>query len=108
MRRGIPRLYRNDKGSLGDDVNHVDVTRAILMALADVHPRGIHADALASLVNCERAALHRPLRLLKETGAIRCANADTVTEASVGGRGEVRITDEAMVMLRPSSERTRL
>jgi hypothetical protein len=68
-------------------VQHADVTHAILVALADVHPRGIAADALAALVNCERAALLRPLRLLRETGAIS------------GDLGEPTITEAAVQML---------
>ena len=79
----------------GDDVmRYVDVTRAILQALADVHPRGIHADALACMVHCEDRALSKELRLLKETGAIRCASESA----------EVRITEAAIAMLqRPIS-----
>jgi hypothetical protein len=71
-------------------VNRVDVTRAILQALADVHPRGIHAEALACLVHCEHQALRKELRLLDATGAIHCGP-DTA---------EVRITEPAIAMLR--------
>ena len=72
---------------------YVDVTRAILQALADVHPRGIHAEALACLVQCEQQALRKELRLLDATGAVRCT-ADTA---------EVSITEPAIEMLRRSN-----
>lgn len=65
----------------------MDVTRAILMALADVHPRGLPVDALAAKVSCEHAALQGQLRLLSQTGAITSA-------------GEVSITEPAIEMLR--------
>jgi hypothetical protein len=81
--------------SLEGTVHRIDVTHAILNALADVHPQGLAADTLAGLVNCEREALQRPLRLLKDTGAVQC---------SVEPR-EVSITDAAMSMLR--GERSR-
>lgn len=69
-------------------MQHADVTHAILQALANVHPRGIAADTLAALVDCERAALQRPLRLLRDTGAI------------IGDLAEPAITDAAFEMLR--------
>jgi hypothetical protein len=69
-------------------VQHADVSHAILVALADVHPRGIAADTLAALVSCERAALQRPLQLLRDTGAI------------AGDLREPTITDAAVQMLR--------
>ena len=71
-------------------MTYVDVTRAILQALAEVHPRGIHADALACIVQCEQLALRKELRMLGATGAIHCAP-DTA---------EVRITEPAIAMLR--------
>jgi hypothetical protein len=70
--------------------NYVDVTRAILQALAEVHPRGIHADVLACLVQCEQLALRKELRLLRATGAVN-GGADTT---------EVSITEPAIAMLR--------
>ena len=70
----------------------VDVTHAILKALADVHPLGIHADALAGMVQCEDRALSKELRLLKVTGAIHCGSEIA----------EVTITDAAIAMLRRS------
>ncbi|HUG25925.1 hypothetical protein [Piscinibacter sp.] len=69
---------------------YVDITRAILNALAEVHPRGIHADALACLVKCEELALRKELRLLGATGAVHCTPDST----------EVRITESAIAMLR--------
>jgi hypothetical protein len=66
----------------------VDVTRAILSALADVHPRGLPPDVLASMVSCEHAALQGQLRLLNQTGAV------------VAQPGEVRLTDAAIEMMR--------
>ena len=71
----------------------VDVTRAILIALADAHPEGLSTDTLATLVSCEHAALQRPLRLLSDTGAVRARHAES-------GRAEVSITPEAIAMLR--------
>ena len=71
-------------------MNCVDVTHAILHALADVHPRGIHAHTLAGMVHCEAGALSKELRLLKVTGAVHCASDTT----------EVSITDAAIAMLR--------
>jgi hypothetical protein len=76
-------------------MGHADVTHAILHALADVHPRGIHADALAGMVQCEGGALTKELRLLTVTGAVRCA-------------AEVSITEEAIAMLRRSRSTRRL
>jgi hypothetical protein len=76
-------------------MKYVDVTRAILMALADAHPRGLHAEALAAMVNCERAALSRPLRLLSDTGAIRCHTARRGERHCT----EVRLTDAALRVL---------
>ncbi len=70
-------------------MKYVDVTRAILETLADVHPRGIHAEALAALVSCEEAALRKELWLLKETGAV-----------SHSGSAEIRITDAAIQLLK--------
>jgi hypothetical protein len=61
----------------------VDVTRAILMALADVHPRGLPVDALAAMVSCEHAALQGQLRLLSQTGAIRSAEEVSITEPAI-------------------------
>jgi hypothetical protein len=75
------------------DVTYFDVTRAILQALADVHPRGIHAEALACMVHCEKMALSKELRLLGATGAIHC---EPDSE-------EVSITEPAIAMLRRSS-----
>ena len=69
---------------------HADVTRAILQALADVHPRGIHAEALACLVRCEHQALRKELRLLGVTGAVHCAP----------DSAEVSITEAAIEMLK--------
>ena len=66
----------------------VDVTRAILSALADVHPRGLPPDVLASMVSCEQEALQGQLRLLNQTGAV------------VAQTGEVRLTDAAIEMMR--------
>jgi hypothetical protein len=66
-----------------------DVTHAILDALASVHPQGMRSDVLAVVVSCEEAALHKELRLLRETGAV-----------SHIGPGEVSITPAAMRMLR--------
>jgi hypothetical protein len=66
----------------------VDVTRAILSALADVPPRGLRPDVLASMVGCEQAALQGQLRLLNQTGAV------------VAHTGEVRLTDAAIEMMR--------
>jgi hypothetical protein len=77
--------------------NYVDVTRAILQALAEVHPRGIHADALACIVQCEQMALRKELRLLDATGAVRCA-----TDSA-----EVSITEPAIAMLRRSADALR-
>lgn len=74
-------------------MNYVDVTRAILQALADVHPRGLRAEALACMVHCEKPALSKELRLLGATGAIRC---EPDSE-------EVRITEPAIAMLQRSS-----
>jgi hypothetical protein len=74
-------------------VKHVDVTRAILQALADIHPRGIHAEALACIVQCEHLALRKELRLLDATGAVRCAP----------DMAEVSITEPAIAMLRRAS-----
>ncbi|MBW8828182.1 MAG: hypothetical protein JF606_01875 [Burkholderiales bacterium] len=78
-------------------MTYVDVTRAILQALADVHPRGIHTDALACIVQCEQLALRKELRLLGATGAVRCAS-DTA---------EVSITEPAIAMLRRRSSAIR-
>ena len=78
-------------------MSYVDVTHAILEALADAHPRGIHADALAGMVQCEDRALSKELRLLKETGAVRCASETA----------EVSITDAAIAMLRRSGSTPR-
>jgi DNA-binding IclR family transcriptional regulator len=61
----------------------VDVTRAILMALADVHPRGLPVEALAEKVSCERAALQGQLRLLSQTGAICSADEVSITEPAI-------------------------
>jgi hypothetical protein len=61
----------------------VDVTRAILMALADVHPRGLGFDALAAKVSCERDALQGQLRLLSQTGAIHSADEVSITEPAI-------------------------
>ena len=72
-------------------MKYVDVTRAILEALAAVHPRGIHAEALAALVSCEEPALRKELWLLKETGAVERS-----------GATDVYITDAAMRSLRRS------
>lgn len=66
----------------------MDVTRAILSALADVHPQGLRPDVLASMVSCEQAALQGQLRLLNQTGAV------------VAQTGEVRLTDAAIEMMR--------
>ena len=74
-------------------MQHADVTHAILVALADVHPRGIAADALAAIVSCERAALQRPLQLLRDTGAI------------AGDLLEPKITEAAVLMLRHAANR---
>lgn len=74
-------------------MTHFDVTRAILQALADVHPRSIHTEALACMVHCEKPALSKELRLLGATGAIRC---EPDSE-------EVSITEPAIAMLRRSS-----
>ena len=73
-------------------MTYFDVTRAILQALADVHPRGIHTQALACMVDCEQMALRKELRLLDATGAVHCAP-DTE---------EVSITEPAIAMLRRS------
>ena len=75
-------------------MKYVDVTRAILEALAAVHPRGIHTEALAALVSCEEAALRKELWLLKETGAVRS-----------GESAEVQITQAAIRMLQHSGAR---
>ena len=75
----------------------IDVTHAILQALADVHPLGMRADALAGMVRCEDRALSKELRLLKETGAVRCASETA----------EVSITDAAIAMLRRSGSTPR-
>src|SRR5205814_8266160 len=70
----VAGIYRaRPSRSKGHHVKHVDVTRAILQALADVHPRGIHSEALACMVHCEQMALRKELRLLDATGAVRCA-----------------------------------
>ena len=73
----------------------IDVTHAILQALADVHPLGMRADALAGKVRCEDRALSKELRLLRVTGAVHCAS-DSV---------DVTITDAAIAMLRRSDGR---
>ena len=73
-------------------MGYADVTHAILHALADIHPRGIHADALAGMVQCEDRALSKELRLLTVTGAVRCASETA----------EVSITEAAIAMLRRS------
>ena len=84
--------YRVDPKSMGASaVQYVDVTRAILETLADVHPRGIHAQALAALVSCEEAALSKELWLLKATGAV---------SASASASAEVRITDAVIRFLK--------
>ena len=70
-------------------MKNVDVTRAILETLADVHPRGICAEALAALVSCEEAALRKQLWLLHETGAV-----------SRHSTSEVRITEAAIRFLK--------
>ena len=77
-------------------MKHIDVTRAILQALADVHPRGIHSEALACLVHCEQMALRKELRLLDATGAVRCAP----------DMAEVSITDAAIAILRRATMHT--
>jgi len=76
-------------------VQYVDVTRAILEALAAVHPHGIHTQALAALVSCEEAALSKELWLLKETGAVHGS-----------GPAEIHITKAAIRMLQHSGART--
>ena len=68
----------------------IDVTHAILQALADVHPLGMHADVLAGKVRCEDRALSKELRLLRVTGAVHCAS----------DSADVTITDAAIAMLR--------
>ena len=73
-------------------MGYADVTHAILHALADVHPRGIHADALGGMVRCEDGALSKELRLLTVTGAVHCASEGA----------EVSITEAAIAMLRRS------
>ena len=70
-------------------MKYVDVTRAILETLADVHPHGIHTQALAALVSCEEAALRKELWLLTETGAV--SNSTTA---------EVHITEAAIKFLK--------
>ena len=70
-------------------MKYVDVTRAILETLAAVHPKGIHAEALAALVSCEEAALRKELWLLRETGAV-----------SKTAAAEIRITDAAIRVLK--------
>ncbi|HEY2925489.1 hypothetical protein [Piscinibacter sp.] len=77
-------------------MKYVDVTRAILEALAAVHPHGIHTQALAALVSCEEAALRKELWLLKETGAVSSSNC----------AAEVQITRAAMRMLQHPGART--
>jgi len=77
-------------------VKYVDVTRAILEALAAVHPHGIHTEALAAIVSCEEAALRKELWLLRETGAVSSSNSAP----------EVQITQAAMRMLQHSGART--
>ena len=76
-------------------MTYIDVTRAILLALAREHPRGVHSDRLAGLVDCEPPALQRQLHLLRQTGAIRAGG-----PIGVGTATEVRITDAALGMLR--------
>jgi hypothetical protein len=61
----------------------VDVTRAILMALADAHPRSLPVDDLAAKVSCEPAALQGQLRLLSQTGAIHAAEEVSITEPAI-------------------------
>ena len=78
-------------------MGYVDVTRAILHALADVHPRGMRADALADMVRCEDKALSKELRLLKVTGAVHCASETA----------EISITEAAIAMLRRSRPTSR-
>ena len=76
----------------GAGVTYGDVTRAILRALADVHPRGIHAEALARMVDCEDRALSKELWLLQEIGAIQRA----------AEPAEVKITEDAIARVRRS------
>ena len=72
---------------------YVDITRAILETLAAVYPRGIQADALASMVSCEDAALRKALWILQITGAV-----------SNSSSAEVRITEAARRLLKQSCQ----
>ena len=84
-------------------MKYVDVTRAILEALAAVHPRGIHTEALAAIVSCEEAALRKELWLLKKMGVVR--SNDSAAEVRVT---QARDTDAATLRRgRPSSETER-
>ena len=78
-------------------MQYVDVTRAILEALAAVHPHGIHTQALAALVSCEEAALSKELWLLKQTGAVHSSSSPAQ---------EIHITQAAIRMLQHSGART--
>jgi hypothetical protein len=69
-------------------MQHVDVTHAILAALANAYPGSIAREALADLVSCEPDALRGQLRLLRHAGAIQ------------GDDTDVRISDAAAAMLR--------
>ena len=71
----------------------VDVTRAVLMVLAQEYPSSVGTLALERLVSCERGALQRHLRLLEATGAVyakespesgREVVAATITESALG------------------------
>lgn len=78
-------------------MTYIDITRAILLALAREHPCGVRADRLAGLVDCEPPALQRQLHLLWQTGAIRAGGT-----LGIGTACEVRISDAALGMLRHS------
>ena len=71
----------------------VDVTRAVLMVLAQEYPSSVGTPTLERLVSCERDALQRHLRLLEATGAVyaresagdgREVVAATITESALG------------------------
>ncbi len=73
-----------------------DVTRAVLMALAQEYPASVGAATLERLVSCEHGALQRHLRLLEATGAV-------YAKESPERRGEVvaaTITETALGVLR--------